>query len=242
MNASAHPAFAAFLEALGTEMVFCQICIVRTPTGFIVRHLDDRDLPGETLRSLTVHDMRALAQFTAAGVLRPLKSAPNLARGWQAELRSDDELWLALNALYPGAVADWFAAQSSPPPITSYREFTARQTGMYRIAASLPDEPVRAAIAACCHHDFCWKRRLWTVEGLPTDEAGEKSAMPCLEPCAVMLEFARKVARWEQGVQPTAAAFSSDGPVAECDFDAPANPRRRRFTLEKRRRPTTSTT
>jgi hypothetical protein len=240
MNATANPAFTAFLEALRTEMIFCQIWISRTSGGFVVRHLDDRALPLESLRLLGAGDVRALAQFTAAGVFRPLKSAPNLSRGWQAELRSDDELWLALNALYPGAVADWFAAQSAHPPITSYREFTARQTGMYRITASLPDEPARAAVAACCHPDFCWKRRLWSAEGLPPDEAEKKSVIPCLEPCAVMLEFARKVARFEQGVHPTETAPPPEGPVAECDFDSPDNPRRRRFILEKQRRAATS--
>jgi hypothetical protein len=188
---------------------------------------------------VALRDLRALTQFTAAGAFRPLKSAPNLKRGWQAQLNSDDELWLAVNTLYPGALADWFAAQQAHPPITSYRDFTARQTGMYRITAALPDEPACAAVAACCHEDSCWKRRLWTVDGLSSDDASRKSVIPCLEPCAVMLEFARKVARWEQGVTVEAEAIP-EGSAAECDFDAADNPRRRRFILEKQRRAATS--
>jgi hypothetical protein len=240
MNASAHPAFVAFLKTLGSELTFCQVWIRRAAPGFALRHLDDRDLPAESLRVVSLSDLRPLAQFTADGAFRPLKSAPNLARGWRAELRDDAELWLALNVLYPGAVVDWFASQSSAPPITSYREFTARQTGMYRIAAALADEPARAAIAACCHSDFCWKRRLWSIEDLSADDAAEKSMIPCLEPCAVMLEFARKVSRWEQGVEPAASAAPGETPAVECDFDAPDNPRRLRFVLEKQRRAATS--
>jgi hypothetical protein len=233
MSAANNPAFEAFLRALRDEMVFCQVVIARSGQGFSLRHVESA---GAALRAIAIVDLRALAQFTEEGAFRPLKSAPNLARSWQAEARNAEELWLALNSLYPGAVADWFAAQAAPPPITSYRDFTARQTGMYRITATLADEPARAAIAACCHQDFCLKRRLWTHDGLPPDGVAEKSAIPCLEPCAVLLEFARKVARWEQGVDPVAAAPMPGEPAQECDFDAPDNPRRLRFNLEKKRR------
>jgi hypothetical protein len=174
-----------------------------------------------------------LVQFTAAGAFRPLKSAPNLRRGWRVSLADDDALELALNHLYPGAIADWFAASRNPPPITSYREFTARQTGMYRITTLLDDSVAGAAIRACCHPDFCLKQRLWSVGQLAADAASEKSIIPCLEPCAILLEFARKVARLEQEQSPPQPPPPPDAAIAECDFDAPANPRRVRFALEK---------
>jgi hypothetical protein len=240
MKSSIHPAFAALLEAFEAEFVFCQVFMARVDRGFSLRHSEDRALSAASLRLVAVGDLRALAQYTDAGAFRPLKSAPNLQRGWRVEPRDEVELWSALSALYPGGVVDWFAAQSPHPPVTGYREFTARQTGMYRIAAALPDEPARAAILACCHRDSCWKRRLWSMDGLPPDEPGEKSVLPCLEPCAVMLEFARKVARWEQGVDAPAVSESVEEVAAECDFDSPANPRRRRFLLEKQRRAATS--
>ena len=132
-----------------------------------------------------------------------------------------EALLLLLNHLYPGAVADWFAAQSSPPPITSYRDFTTRQTGMYRITKLLTDAVAGAAIRACCYPDSCLKQRLWSVEGLAPDPPGQKSLIPCLEPCALMLEFARKVARLEQ--DPAAQADLPAGEAAESDFDS-ANP------------------
>lgn len=234
MTTSANPAFAAFLNALGSEASFCQVFISRGASGFSLRHVDDQNHSVDSLRSIPLAELRALAQFSADGVFRPLKSAPNLVRGWRADLGDENELWLALNSFYPGAVADWFAAQSSAPPVTNYRDFTARQTGMYRITAALDDLPARAAIAACCHEDFCLKRRLWSIGGLAPDAPEKKSAIPCLEPCAVMLEFARKVARWEQGIDaPESTNTSSDSSVAECDFDAQNNPRRVRFVLEK---------
>ena len=163
--------------------------------GFELRHVADRECDPATLRLLGENDIRPLAQFTARGVFRPLKSAPNLQRGWRATARDVETLGAALNQLYPGAVADWFAAQAPLPPVTSYREFAGRQTGMYRITTRLDDAAAGAVIRACCHKDFCLKRRLWTVDGLPPDAPAAKSALPCLEPCAILLESARKTAR-----------------------------------------------
>lgn len=226
-----NPDLAAFLEAFEGELVFGQALLQRAERGFTLRHVHDRAAAPGTLRLLTVDALRPLAQFTAEGVFRPLKSAPNLAAGWRAQASDAAELYLALAALYPGAAPDWFAALSDNPPITSYRKFTARQSGMYRITTHLNDATAGAAIRACCHVDFCLKRRLWSVDGLSSDRAEEKSLIPCLEPCAVLLEFARKVARWEQ--QGMAASVESETSGGETDFDSPTNLRRLRFLAEK---------
>jgi hypothetical protein len=228
-----NPALTEFLRSFEAEIVLGQVLIRRNGREFELRHAADRDTNPDLLQSVPVAQLRPLAQFTAAGAFRPLKSAPNLRRGWRVSLADEDTLELALNHLYPGAIADCFAARQNPPPITSYREFTARQTGMYRITTLLDDSVAGAAIRACCHPDFCLKRRLWSVGQLAADAAGEKSIIPCLEPCAILLEFARKVARLEQEQSPPQPPPPPDAAIAECDFDAPANPRRVRFALEK---------
>jgi hypothetical protein len=150
------------------------------------------------LREIGLSDARELAQFTASGEFRPLKSAPNLQRGWRMVASDDDELDSALGRLYPGAIADWFAAQSSNPPATHYREYTNRQSGMYRITTMLDDAQVTEVIGGVCDRGHCLKRRLWTIEGLSPDAASEKSIIPCLEPCAVLMEAARTAVRSEQ--------------------------------------------
>jgi hypothetical protein len=193
-----NPALSAFVAGFETESVFGQVWIRRMNRGFELRHVADRECDPAALRLLGENDIRPLAQFTASGAFRPLKSAPNLQRGWRATPRNEETLGAALNLLYPGAVADWFAAQAPLPPVTSYREFTGRQTGMYRITTRLDDAAAGAVIRACCHEDFCLKRRLWTVDGLPPDPPAAKSALPCLEPCAILLESARKAARASQ--------------------------------------------
>jgi 4Fe-4S iron-sulfur cluster binding domain/DR2241 stabilising domain len=226
-----NPDVRAFLARFDTEIVFGQVLVRRLEHGFELRHQADRAAANETLATLIGTELRAWAQSAAGGAFRPLKSAPNLRAGWRAVAADGAALDFLLHYLYPGAVADWFAAQSPHPPVTSYRQFTARQTGMYRITTMLTDDIAGAAIRACCHIDFCLKRRLWSVAGLEPEAAGQKTIIPCLEPCALMLEFARKVARLEQNTAPPAEEPAAD--VAESNFDAPSNPRRLRFSLEK---------
>jgi len=244
-----NPAVAAFVSKIENEFVFAQIFIRRVENKFELRHVENKNDLATSLRLLELNQLRQLAQFTASGAFRPLKSAPSLQTGWRINLANETELDFALNQLYPGAVADWFAAQKENPPLTNYREFTARQTGMYRITTKLDDAPAAPMIRACCHKSFCLKRRWWTVENLAPDSAAEKSLIPCLEPCAILLEFARKVTRLAQEEATQAPLSNSqiatvcaaaeaqwkspDSTIRESDFDAANNPRRLRFLLEK---------
>jgi sirohydrochlorin cobaltochelatase len=226
------PDVAAFAAAIPSELLFGQVLIRRREKGFELRHADDRQSDPKNLRALEIPDLRPLAQFTSRVAFRPLKAAPNLPSGWRLLAADDAALGESLDKLYPGAVPDWFAAQSPQPPVTSYRQFTARQSGMYRLTTHLDDALAGAMVRACCHADFCMKRRLWTVGSLAPDPASAKSVIPCLEPCAILLEFARKIARLEQQESPPATDDSA-APAGECDFDSTHNPRRRRFNLEK---------
>jgi len=200
-----NPALRAFAASVREELIFAQVLVRRLPDGWELRHADDRGRAGGELRILTLEAIRPLAQFTAAGEFRPLKSAPTLAAGWRFTCATDELLYEALNRLYPGAVADWFAAQQANPPVTHYREFTARQSGMYRITTALDDVEATAVIAATCAASRCLKRRLWLVAGLAADAPEAKSLIPCLEPCAIALEAARKAARAKLDAQAGAA-------------------------------------
>lgn len=242
-----NPALEQFAALIAPELIVGQVLIRRTAEGFALSHVADRD--ASSLRVLSVEQLRALADFTEQKQYRPLKSAPTLPRGWSCAASNLAELDAALRHLYPGAMADWFAAQQQVPPATHYREFTARQTGMYRTTTMLNDAQVAQVARAGCHVRFCLKRRLWTVEGLPADAVSEKSLIPCLEPCAVLLEFARASARLEQREKQSmplteaeiaalsaalqTALQSSAADSREGDFSAPDNARRWQWLLEK---------
>jgi len=247
VSAIPNPALAAFAAQVAPEMVFAQVLVRSAPDGFQLRHIDDRD--ATALPTVSLASLRDVAQFTAKRQFRPLKSAPTLQRGWAFHACCASELNDALQCLYPGGLADWFAARQPGPPITHYREFTARQTGMYRVTTTLSDAQVGQIARAGCHKEFCLKQRLWCVENLRPEELLAKSSIPCLEPCAVLLEFARTVARIEQrdkcGVRLAAdeletctaalqsLARSPHEDVREADFAAADNPRRVQLLLEK---------
>jgi hypothetical protein len=248
MIAIANRAFEQFVAQIRDEVVFAQVLIRRAEAGFELRHVTDAAAATASLRTIGLSDVRALAQFAGGGAFRPLKSAPNLQTGWLLRGLDDPELEVALNNLYPGAIADWYAAQSPQPPVTGYREFTARQTGMYRMTARLTNAQAAPVIRATCHRRFCLKQRLWTVPGLATDAQPDKSLIPCLEPCAILLEFARTAMRIGQEdkihldlapgeiagvIAALLSAMENSAPaVREADFSAPLNPRRLQFILE----------
>lgn len=246
---NANPALQAFEESIGLGMVWGQVWIERVENGFLLRHVADRAVNREQLGKVSPKELRSIAMFTASGAFRPLRSSPDLISGWVIFCANSGELWQGVQELYPGSVPDWFAAQGGQPPVTDYREFTNRQTGMYRITQLLTDQQATEVTRAACHERFCLKRRLWTVGGAKRDDRSRKSEIPCLEPCAVLLELARKAARIEQEEKLTvklskselesllaavkAALQSGSAGERTGDIGASANPRRLQLLLEK---------
>jgi hypothetical protein len=251
MTGFTNPALKAFVAELGNEIVIAQVLVQRVAASYELRHGDDRLKAPQNLRTLLVAELRKFAQSTASGAFRPLHAAPNLATGWRCSVADDGVLETALNSLYPGFLADWYAGRAPVPPITHYREFTDRQSGMYRITVLLNDCQAAQVVRACCPAHFCLKRRLWTVPGLEPDPAASKSLIPCLEPCAVLLEFARKARRLEQEAKVSLEISAADlavlrgalntalqnppADLREADFGHPANPRRLQLLSEKLR-------
>ena len=253
MTAFKNPALEQLLAQLADGLVMAEVSIRRIAAGrWELRHQADAAADAAKLKNCAVSDLRALAQSTAAGAFRPLKAAPNLRQGWRAEATTTEELESALHQLYPGALADWHAVATGRAQPTHYREYTNRQTGMYRITAMLDEAQAAEVTGVCCAKQFCLKRRLWTSEGLAPDAVEGKSIIPCLEPCAVWLEFARKAVRISQEMAVTVPMSASEletlqaaleaaiapgapGEAAqrEADFAEALNPRRTALLLRK---------
>jgi hypothetical protein len=246
MGEPGNPALAAFLASFDREREWSQLLVRKGAEGFELRHAEDRD--EGVLRNISLDALRKVALFTATGQFRPLKSAPDLQRGWRLVCRDEQELWRAIHELYPGSLADWHAVQAGAASPTHYREFTNRQSGMYRITQLLSDEQAAQVISACCRPEFCLKQRFWTVEGLSADTPKQKSAIPCLEPCAILLELARKAARieqepkvaqnlpatdWDTLLSAVQLAMQRPTDIRTGDIASPMNPRRLQLLLEK---------
>jgi len=214
----------AFVARFESELTFGQVLIRRSGSAFDLRHIEDRDLSEGKLLRLTRAELRRWSQRTQADAYRPLKSSPTLAPGWTYHCSDIDSLDDALQIIYPGSVVDWYAGLAERPPVTNYRDFTNRQSGMYRITQLLSDSQAASVIEAACDAKFCLKRRLWSVEGFEPDPSEGKSIIPCLEPCAVFLEFARKAVRIEQEakapVSLSASELSSIESALNCAIDA----------------------
>jgi hypothetical protein len=247
--ADKNPVTEAFLQHVTQHPVWGEVFVETANGVFRLRHVADRDLAQAQLQLVPTEGLRKLASFNAAGEFRPLRAAPDLAKGWLWTGRSAVELVRAVQELYPASVVDWFAVERSSATPTGYRDFTNRQSGMYRITQHLRDEQAAQVIRACCAPGLCLKQRLWSVERLPTDAAASKSFIPCLEPCAILLELARKAARIEQEDKITIQISPSDlktllagarsvleGPGSTAragNIASDANPRRIQLVLEK---------
>ena len=243
-----NPALEAFVRALGTEKIWGEVLIRREGSAFELRHNADRAAAADQLKRISILEARKVATYNKAGQFRPLHSAPDLTNGWILVCSNEGELWRALQEFYPGSVPDWFGAQNGAK-VTDYREFTNRQSGMYRITQLLTDEQAANVTRAACHARFCLKQRLWTVPGLAGDTGATKSAVPCLEPCAILLELARKSARIEQEEKSevklsktelesfiaAAEAAIASGSSGERigNVGSPSNPRRLQLLVEK---------
>lgn len=258
--AAAREAFAGWVEESSAGRVFGQVVVrARTDGGYSLRHAGDADAGG-----LTPHEdpraAREIAKLTEGGEYRPLKSSPNLRRGWEIRAKDAKDLMVAMNYLYPAGVVHWHLHRRGALEVTSYRQNAARQSGIYKRVQRLSDEGVRDAARACCEDAVCLKRTLWDVdEETPLEMERGRGEIPCPEPCSIFVSFARRVRLFERekkrdldaaGLSKTekedlvalveAAATGNVEMAREAEFEEPLNERRmryRRLTLVPKLRP-----
>lgn len=248
MEQQTHPAFKAWLQDWEGEIAWAQVLVRHRPPGYTVCHIEDRECCPAELKEWGLDGLYDLTRFSN-GKFRPLLAAPDLERGWRFEATGLQKLERCLDIIYPGSIADWYAIKTGNVQPTDYRTYTNRQTGMYRLTQKLSDPLVAMTARSCCHKNFCLKRRLWTNPGLDPDPEAGKSLIPCLEPCPLLLELARKAMRLEQAdktgvglAQEEITTLSElldwalsqpDSKIRVADFSDPLNPRRLVLLKEK---------
>jgi hypothetical protein len=247
--ADSRDAFAQWVDGAPGGRIFGQV-IVRpvSPGGYSVRHSDDAKA-----YDLEVHEdprsAREISRLTESGEYRPLKSSPNLRRGWELRVADVRGLATAMNYIYPASVVHWYLRREGRLGLTSFRENAARQSGIYKRVQLLSDGGVRNAARACCEDAVCLKQTLWDVdEGTPLDIDRGEGEIPCPEPCSLFVSFARRVRLFEHekergtdaaGLSPSeredlttlieAAATGEVRFAREAEFDKPLNERRMRY-------------
>jgi sirohydrochlorin cobaltochelatase len=178
------------LQSSGGSWIFGELSI----DGLTIRHF--RDVSVSTLKVHTrPEDARELVKFDESGRYRPLKTAPNLRRGWVLNLGSVDELHLALDLIYPAALGTWLAFSRGDLEATPLRQTLGRQTGMYRLARLVTDEQAEAAIDEVCRQG-CMRRRLWSIHGSQEGRANDsRPCVLCAEGCGILIAACRVEAK-----------------------------------------------
>jgi hypothetical protein len=246
--AQAREAFATWVSESPEGRVFGQVRVRFGSDGYLVHHVED-DVAEALVEFTDPRQAREISKLTGAGEYRPLKSSPNLRRGWVLRLEGAGSLYVAMNYLYPAGVVHWHLYREGKLEVTSYRENAARQSGIYKRVQRLSDRGVQNAAKACCEDAVCLKRTLWDVDSqTPLEMARGSGEIPCPEPCSVFVSFARRVRLFERedkrdldaiGLSPTekddlralveAAAAGEVRLAREAEFEEPLNERRMRY-------------
>lgn len=187
-----------------------QLEIRRAGGAFELRHTEDAER-SELQVFERYEDAREIALNDEAGAFRPLKTAPNLRRGWLLRLGTLRELYLALDYFYPAMLGIWREHEAGSLSAVPLRETLGRQSGMYAITKKITDEQAQAMIGDFCRSDTgCLKRILWEIApGVPvatlppkkfsaTRATGELPLL-CHEACNLLVGKAREVVKTAGG-------------------------------------------
>jgi sirohydrochlorin cobaltochelatase len=203
--------------------VFGEVLVRPLPNGhFELCHREEPGSSGAGQSFQSAEDALELARFDDEGNYRPLKTAPNLRRGWKLELDNEENLRRALDFFYPGRLAVWSALNAKSLRTTPLRETLGRQTGMYKVAANISDEQLDCLLAGFCRSDGgCLRTILWKRDAngtipsakLPPEkyDAGYDQALTggaepiganvpllCQESCNLLVAECRKVVKGER--------------------------------------------
>jgi hypothetical protein len=117
----------------------------------------------------------ALRQRVREAPFRPLATAVGLPDGWRVMVENEAMLHAVVETIYPGAVADWAAAQESRLTFESLPSVLARQTGQFRAIELLDAAEQSKWVERICRTCVCYPT--WADGSLPA------GAIPCAEAC-----------------------------------------------------------
>ena len=172
-----------------------QVVIRPMADGWELRHFTDEDRTDLTPYT-SPEAARHIANVDSEGAFRPLKTAPNLIKGWRLVVPDAASVRVALDYLYPAMAGVWLSHLSGTLGLVPLRETLGRQTGMYRITQKISDAEARTTIDRFC--SGCLKQRLWEISGSnPTPPQIKSQSIPllCQEACNLLVAEIRKVVK-----------------------------------------------
>jgi sirohydrochlorin cobaltochelatase len=204
-------------SALTPPFLVGQLSVRKTTAdGFVLSNRDD-----EGREDLQIfrdsEDAIEIAKYDDAGQYRPLKTAPNLRRGWQLELATVEELQRALDYFYPGRLAVFAAWKSGRLKTTPLRETLDRQSGMYRVAANISDPQIDDLVASFCRSDGgCLRTILWKRDqknAIASSKLPKQKFDPVSDQAARQIETSRCDIRTAQRALPASDSLPATVPL-----------------------------
>lgn len=175
-----------------------QVQVIPKGSGAELRHCEDGGL--NDLETWTdPHEAIAIARFDDEGKYRPLKTAPNLRHGWRLDLGGLRDVWLALDFLYPAALATADAFRKNTLIPVDLRDTLARQSGMYAVVRKINDVQAQELVEQVCRGTpGCLRRILWKITpGQPvsfgTSGSADEIPLLCAEACNLLVAAGREM-------------------------------------------------
>jgi len=160
--------------------------------GFELLHAADLENDPDSLRLIeSVDELRELIRTNNEGHFRPLRAAPDLRRGWIYRAPDVTALRLALDYLYPAALANWTLWQNGQLPVTPWPETAERQTGRFRIVREIDVTALHDLVTQYCEPG-CLKQRLWPPAAEPVQASPNELPLLCPEACNFLVSKARE--------------------------------------------------
>jgi len=176
-------------------------------------------------RRIAPSEVFETVRFDAAGRYRPLSGARTLAGSWEVQVDSGHELERVIETIYPLALTHRRQLADGTLRIVPLEEVLARQSGRYEVSDQLSPAGRELAIETVCGQ--CVRQPVWHGATCGPE------AIPCPEPCSILVSFCREAALWES--EPPAPSPISPA-IEFAAFDEPGNKLREHF-LEARSKP-----
>lgn len=195
----ARAAFLDWIESADANgRVFLQVRIrMRPDFTYELRHEADTHLSTVVLeRFSTPSDGVGIARSTGSGRYRPLRTAPDLRKGWVLEELTGQEAWEAISLIYPAAALHWYLGRSGAVRPVPFEAVAKRQTGIYARVGKIRGAALGAVIRSCCSD--CLRQPAWQPaagtlgRGADTSAGDDAAAVPCSEACSLFISKARE--------------------------------------------------
>jgi sirohydrochlorin cobaltochelatase len=197
-------------ELLKHQTRIGQVAITPSNDKWLLTHRDD--IHQADLREYDPAEAGAVARWDDAGQNRPLKTAPNLRRGWKIVAAKADDVLSAIEAIYPGRMAVLEAFAGKRLTTTPLRGTLGRQSGMYRVTGRISESQIDQLVGTVCKSESgCLRTILWRRDetgSVPSsllppqkfnpgwDQTGRnETVVPllCQEACHILVAAARAV-------------------------------------------------